>query len=54
MGRAAEALAAGGMAVGAQFTVIMAFIAPPAATANSALDLARYLNHLGLPDCDRR
>lgn len=47
MGRPAEALAAGGMAIGAQFTVIMAFIAPPAATANSAIDLARYLNHLG-------
>lgn len=47
MGRPAEALAAGGMAIGAQFTVVMAFIAPPAATANSALDLAQYLNHLG-------
>lgn len=47
MGRPAEALAAGGMAIGAQFTVIMAFIAPPAAAANSARDLAQYLNHLG-------
>lgn len=46
-GRWAQGLAAGGMAIGAQFVVVMATIAPPAARIHSAIDLARYLNHRG-------
>jgi hypothetical protein len=46
-GGPAQALAAGGMAVGAQFVVVMAVFAPLAARANSAVDLAQYFNHRG-------
>lgn len=46
-GRLHRTLAAGGMALAAQFAVVISVIAPPAAQVHSARELAQYFNQRG-------